>query len=429
MATAFEISQNQYNRVVDIIRWLNQAKPTSPANLYYKVYDDAGKDITYLWKGTFAEPAQAEAGRPPKSNEYVLSKDNLDRLKAVKEAQYKRAVQSYMQQQTAAEKLQYALDNPPFNKTGGLIYNVASVKQAYLNPGEVHTGKSAVADSRFNTFTSADGNTPARVNEALELWKNSANHKGMISTWTPPAGGISIDPQKVSGMGTIGVKDPNKYAFQFLYNPQPVTMAYRGAPAIDVSQYTSGSEEYALWAGGGAGGEITFDLLLMRMYDMPFYKNIGGKGVCTNLDIYRPGRAPAGEGNKGTLFNEQDAIYNRGTMYDIEFLLRTVLGIKINSQLRGETSDIGWIGAMPCELHLGPGLRYWGTLSALTVQHVIFNERMVPVFSTVQITFSRLPDYIWQPKEGANLGNGKLQGSNGNQRIRTNGTGGTTLKG
>jgi hypothetical protein len=324
-------------------------------------------------------------------------------LLASKEAQLSKLRQQQQDviAKAAAEKAA-AIAPKPFNTKGGLIYNVASVKQAYLNPGETAPSKDSLQLTNFNTFTSGDGNFPKKVQEAVELWKNSSNHKGMISAWKPPAGIPNIDPLTVSGtsnssgVGTFGKKDPNKYAFQFLYNPQPVNMGFKGAPPIDISQYTSGTEEYALWASGNGGGTISFDLLLMRMYDLPYYKSNGLKGYCTKPSIYAPGRVPAGEDNKGSLFNEQDVIYNKGTMYDIEFLLRTVLGITINSQLRGETADVGWIGALPVELHLGPGLRYWGTVSGLNVNHVIFNERMVPIFSTVHIEFNRLPDYNWQ---------------------------------
>ena len=78
-----------------------------------------------------------------------------------------------------------------------------------------------------------------------------------------------------------------------------------------------------------------------------------------------------------------------------------MLGVTIDSSLRNiKTADLGWVGAMPVELHLGPGLRYWGTLAGLTVNHVLFNERMVPMFSTVRIDFNRLPDYQWDKSGG-----------------------------
>jgi hypothetical protein len=91
---------------------------------------------------------------------------------------------------------------------------------------------------------------------------------------------------------------------------------------------------------------------------------------------------------------EEQDIYNKGTMYDLEFLLRVLMGTTMDSYLRGEnTADMGWLPAIPVELHLGKSLRYLGVVNSLNINHMIFNERMVPLFSTVDIAFARLPDY------------------------------------
>jgi hypothetical protein len=402
------------------IKWVTNAKITdagSPGETYYRVFNSSGMDITSEF-----------TPNTPKANflttEYFLSPSQRTEVLASLNRSLA-AAQAAAKAPTAAQQaaLLESLGLGPIRKQGALLYNISAPKTAYL-----HSGTNT--DTSLTNFADSYGASPKVIAAALELWKNSANHKGMITTWNPPSTVPQIDAQKVSGMGTYGKKDPNKYAFQFLYNPQPITMAYRGAPPIDVSQYTSGSEEYALWGGGGSGGTINFDLYLLRMYDMPYYKKVGDKGVCTDTSIYT-GRKPLSETTKGTLFNEQDAIYNRGTMYDLEFLFRTVLGITMDSQLRGKTADIGWIGAMPVELHLGPGLRYWGTLNGLTVNHLIFNERMVPVFSTVSIEFNRLPDYNWaqgNPPAGATIAGGKLT-SLGNGAYRVKGApGGKTLQ-
>ena len=89
-------------------------------------------------------------------------------------------------------------------------------------------------------------------------------------------------------------------------------------------------------------------------------------------------------------------------MYDVEFLLRVLMGTTMNSYLRGErTADMGWLPAMPVELHLGKSLRYLGTVNSLNLNHMIFNEKMVPMLTTVDISFARLPDY---PATGSNSG-------------------------
>jgi hypothetical protein len=44
------------------------------------------------------------------------------------------------------------------------------------------------------------------------------------------------------------------------------------------------------------------------------------------------------------------------------------------------------------ELHLGAGLRYRVRISSLDVNHIIFNERMVPILSKVSIQCTRYYD-------------------------------------
>jgi hypothetical protein len=385
-----------------LLGWLQIAQVDSgfgdigDTTVYYFVVDDNGKDVTSRYHNL---SKKVSGGFRSTETKYRLTAANkaleITRLtNLIDSINYKAAIAAKRAAVRLA-KYQESIGMGPIRKKGALLYNVSSLSQAYLKSGNPDKASTSDAKSNFDTFSSGYGNSPRLVSQAMELWKNSSNHKGMITTWTQPSGTSQISAQKTSGMGTMGITDPNKYAFQFLYNPQPITMAYKGAPAIDVTQYTSGSEDYALWAGGEGGGTISFDLLLMRMYDMPHYTaDKNGKGVLQNKDIY-VNRHPRGADNAGSLFDEQDAIYNKGTMYDLEFLLRTVMGITIDSQWRGNTADIGWVGAMPVEIHLGPGLRYWATISGLTVNHVMFNERMVPIFSTVHVEANRLPDYNW----------------------------------
>jgi hypothetical protein len=86
-------------------------------------------------------------------------------------------------------------------------------------------------------------------------------------------------------------------------------------------------------------------------------------------------------------------IRDTGTMYDVEFLLQTLLGYKAFSSLRGtHTPDIGYIGSFPVELHLGKSLRYIVLVSDISVNHTIFTKDMVPVYTNVSIFAGRLPD-------------------------------------
>ena len=62
------------------------------------------------------------------------------------------------------------------------------------------------------------------------------------------------------------------------------------------------------------------------------------------------------------------------------------------SMLNGYTADKGWLQGTPVDLHLGDGLRYQVRIGSLDVNHTIFNDRMVPILSTVNITCHRFYD-------------------------------------
>lgn len=326
---------------------------------------------------------------------------------------------------------------------GKFIYNVAGVKEAYftsergvMGPKSSDTGVkiAKIADTTVSaasdlvntgpkdTLYSSDGNKPVGdISDVMKLWADSRNHKGMITKWDAPNNAGVPGSDTVSGVNG-GTVDNNRYAFQFHYNPQPITMQYVGAPPIDVTMFTSGTEDFAPYTGGNGAGTINFELVLNRINDMKYYRN----GALIKKNVYAT-RDPYGKDAPKTLFNEQETIYNRGTMYDVEFFLRTVLGITIESKYRGKTADFGWIGAMPVEVHLGPGLRYWATVSAFTINHVIFNERMVPVFSTVNITVNRIPDYVTMPQSSASSSSTSTSGVS--SVIRTDSKGNKYIQG
>jgi hypothetical protein len=81
-------------------------------------------------------------------------------------------------------------------------------------------------------------------------------------------------------------------------------------------------------------------------------------------------------------------------MYDLEYLFRALHGGQndYNSIMRGKTSDIGWIARVPVEVHLGDGLRYLLSLNSIGVNHILFNDRMVPMLTVITISGSRFFD-------------------------------------
>ena len=256
-----------------------------------------------------------------------------------------------------------------------LKYNVGMVKEAYFSPDKGFQNLAA---------TLKGNNRPSKVVEAGELWSKSKSNKGMIWLYFPKDGGDNWSWQPPVGSPT----EKFKYAFQFHYNPATISMGYSGFPDIDITTLTAYSAgEKFNYLGDKTTSTINFQLVVNRLFDFQYYDGgtKGGTLLPSSKDVYA-GKEPSEE--------DQNRIFNYGTMYDLEFLLATVLGFKFETRLRSTTPDIGFLAGRPVDLHLGKGLRYWGYIASLGIDHKIFDERMVPIFSVIDIMFNRIPDYI-----------------------------------
>lgn len=266
--------------------------------------------------------------------------------------------------------------------------NAAGTYSGTISPagaGVAKNNASAVREAYFSNRSSfiervqSPNNQPSAVSSASQLWTSGSSSKGMICTseqvlkaWNSG----SNSPQGATGGGN--------YAFQFQYNPGTVSMSYYTSPNVDVTMITSGAEMFNLAGVSGSQGSISFQIIINRIFDMQYYTSGGGFKSGYGSDIYpvRPATS------------DYPDIYKKGTMYDVEYLLRVLMGTTMNSYLRGEnTADMGWLPAIPVELHLGKGLRYLGVVNSLNLNHMIFDHRMVPLFTTLDIAFARLPDY------------------------------------
>ena len=249
-----------------------------------------------------------------------------------------------------------------------LSYNASSVKETYFS-----------TRTDFINKVMLSHNQPTVVRSAGDLWTSVLGSKGMIVTSEQVLKAWNSGSNKAQ---TSDYFDKHNYGFQFQYNPGTVAMNYYTSPNVDVTMITSGTEMFNLAGVSGSQGSVSFQIIINRIFDMQYYDEFGN---LQNPERYAKRPANAAE--------EKD-IYNKGTMYDLEYLLRVLMGTTMSSYLRGEnTADMGWLPAIPVELHLGKSLRYLGVVNSLNVNHMIFNERMVPLFSTVDIAFVRLPDY------------------------------------
>jgi hypothetical protein len=316
-------------------------------------------------------------------------KDSLNVLAGQLRAQ--RGVQLAIQAQEAALIIKTASDAVLATPLGAytglpgsgalpLYYNASAVREAYFS-----SRSSFQAVTRKNnqiTGLMQSANQPSAVSAATDLWTSSQGSKGMIVTSEQV---LKAWNSGSNNPNTADAGDNHNYGFQFQYNPGTVAMTYFTSPNVDVTMMTSGQEMFNLAGVSGSQGSVSFQVIINRIFDMSYY---GPDGVL------KPGIEANAIYSKPPATGEFKDIYNKGTMYDVEFLLRVLMGTTMSSYLRGErTADMGWLPAMPVELHLGKSLRYLGTVNSLSLNHMIFNERMVPMLTTLDIAFARLPDY------------------------------------
>jgi hypothetical protein len=281
---------------------------------------------------------------------------------------------------------------PPASYSETVRYNASSVKESYFYTGMSFANivdpdlRSKGATDKFDSYIWS-GNTPGKVDDANQLWKEAltSNSKGMIQTWKPPGGrGSYVNPSDSNFTTLSTAKSVQRYGFQFLYNPTTIDMSYGGVADVDPGMQSSGTEEFLLSNPSVFQSTIGLQVIINRMFDFQYINENGiKKGEIS--DVYA-GNVPTNA--------ELQTIYNKGTMYDIEYLLQTMFPFEpYKSQLRGETSDIGFLGASPVELHLGKSLRYVAQINNISVNHVIFDNRMVPLFTTISVSTNRIPDY------------------------------------
>ena len=279
-----------------------------------------------------------------------------------------------------------------------VLYNVSGVKSIYLRSGQGYDKGHWLIKN----------NSPSVVKDAMDLWTTSQGHKGMFQTFFGE--GTYNSYQNVGGEVKKTVL-PQRYGFQFHYNPTTVSMAYSSVLVADPNFAVASKNATNYVPAEGGGGTISFQIVINRIEDMSHYYNYTDyftdlaihSGNPSDYNLYKVNKlkdiGTLKHGHDEVYANrkpnraEQKAIYNKGTMYDVEYLLRTVSGVTMHSVLRDEeTADMGWYIKRMVDLHLGPKMRYRGFLVGLTVTHVLFDERMVPVLSYIDLGFDRRPD-------------------------------------
>jgi hypothetical protein len=262
--------------------------------------------------------------------------------------------------------------DPP-NPTAPVTYNVPSIKSSY------HRSDAYYQDNMLY----APGGSPApstALTDAKNLWLSAGAHKGMIQTYQFWSSNTSKDTNLPDWYKTANL-NKKRYGFQFLYNPSSITMTWAGTPVVDPGFIMSGKDTTPYVVPGQSQSTISFGLVLNRRYDLGLIETYGVEEVARrSMDFY----------GQEVSVEELKQIRDRGIMYDVEYLLKTLVGFEMFSKLRGyQTADVGFLLGYTIEVHLGKNLRYLGTIAGFEVTHKFFTKDMIPMVGDIGITINR----------------------------------------
>lgn len=285
------------------------------------------------------------------------------------------------------------------NNRGILSTNAGIANDAYFNnfSSRINGGR-GLADVLQTKNLKNEAPIPFRADS---LWTNSRSSKGMFvqSDFLTSTDVAIVDDEESESLQTARSLDTGqKYGFQFHYNPTTIDMAYQGLADIDYTMFTSGREAFNLLGTQATQSTISFNLVLNRLLDRRYFD--------PDTERLRPDVRPTDwAGRFPRTIIEEKEMYRKGTMYDIEFFLRTVMQVPISAYLKernslflagsrgSQTADVGFLTGVPVELHLGKSLRYLVRVDSFSLKHIMFSEDMVPLFTEVAIQCSRIPDY------------------------------------
>lgn len=182
------------------------------------------------------------------------------------------------------------------------------------------------------------------------------------------------------------VLGPKRYGFQFHYNPVQIDFVQGVSLEVDLSMLTSQTEKGQPWGESDSAPTISMNLTLNRVEDMNILTE---EGFVQGDVVNYYGADPYGGKVSPEVGRE---IYARGTGIDLEYLFRCVLGKSYPTVLRGDTADIGIMYSLPQYLILGERLKYIGRLTGLRYKHMMFVRDLVPVYTTLDLSFQRYPD-------------------------------------
>ena len=294
-----------------------------------------------------------------------------------------------------------------------------------------HTGRELVMlDSDQRARVLQKGFVVPDTSFAKQDWQITGND-GAQTNATDPYAQMAIDPTNV-------------YGFRFQYNPTTLDFTFGvGGQGMNVSlMYSSGVSAMPSGIGADGAASISIGMILSRVEDM----------AAINIDVKNNAKVDDAVKYYGYEISNEEllGIKTRGTMFDIEYLMRALTGRPHNTVYRGLTADTGILFSVPLRLFLGGlpagntpqsygqtsggGLTYRVRASGLSFTHKIFTPDMIPTYTELSMSFDRIPDAIpdgigsehdiKSPPGVSYLGSTTTSWANGSTNLYTLGTGG-----
>lgn len=250
-------------------------------------------------------------------------------------------------------------------------YNAPMVNSAYF------TGSGGVSESLVGVTNDGNFVDAGKYQDALNAWSGTTGGRGVLQMDRKFVNQISLSQNSALAL------DPQMYGFKFLYNPKEIAMSWGLQDKMDPEFIASGQDAFSVISAGLISSTVEITLLLNRIGDFSY---INQDGYNDGVDV-----SPYPETVE---IEEVKEIYKKGTMYDLEYLFKTMNGPHATfiSKLNGKTADRGWMRPTVVELHLGAGMRYRVRIRDMSVTHSIFNSRMVPILSSVHLVLGRFND-------------------------------------
>ena len=191
-------------------------------------------------------------------------------------------------------------------------YNAPMTRTSYLNPGLTVNnadGTSVNDPSPQQQTTSRTISDPGNYERAENAWKGVTGAKGTIQMSRQ-----FLTSLYGSSTGKQTDYDDQLYGFKFLYNPKEVGMTWGLATGVNWEVVQSGLDKSTPVSLGLLNSTISFTVLLNRTNDMAY---LNSNGLIAGVKDPYPFTVAT---------SDLQEIYKRGTMYDMEYLFKTLMG-------------------------------------------------------------------------------------------------------